>query len=242
MNGLPSLSGADRRQRERGRPPRPKLLTQLTQRIDAFIAKHVSSRGHYLVIVTLGILSCIGVWWSLSQRISLVDALTTDTLHFHKLGEEVDRLRALKTESDLAILRSQLAQAYESVLPGYTALAELLNTQSTAASNAGLQMSYRFLPEYPVGTLDHVLAAPLVVSVSAPGKDNHNGYAQLLAFAQHWHAQPWRQSLLTMEIIGEGKGASKLRIETELWFRTDEVEDHNRANDLAVSSSAGVGL
>ena len=242
MNGLPSLSGADRRQRERSRPPRPTLLTQLTQRIDAFIAKHVSSRGHYLVIVMVGILSCIGVWWSLSQRISLVDALTTDTLHFLKLSEEVDRLRALETESDLAILRTKLAKSYESVLPGYTALAELLNTQSTAATLAGLKMSYRFLPEYPVDTLDHVLAAPLVVSVSVPGKDNHNGFAQLLAFAQHWHAQPWRQSLVAIEFIGEGKGASKLRIETELWFQANQVDGHGRDNDLALSSSAEVGL
>ncbi|HBR97598.1 MAG TPA: hypothetical protein DD979_09515 [Gammaproteobacteria bacterium] len=196
---------------------------RLSRFVDHVIKQYIQTRGRYFLFILLGIVSCVGVWWSLNHRISLVDALTADTLRYLKLAEDVERLRALDLDTELVLLRQRVHDANGLVLPGYTALADFLNTQSAAAMSAGLEMSYRFLPEYDVEGLESVRAAPLVFSLVVPGKDKHNGFGKLLAFGRHLHEQPWRQSLTSMEVVGQGGGAQKMRIETALWVRVDDT-------------------
>ena len=225
----------DRRNNKRSRPPAPAALLRMQQIADRFIARYWQSSAAGLLVIVLGIGSCVGVWWSLSHRISLLDAISADTIRYLKLAEDVERLQHRNMTQKISALRHEVSEAEKNVLTGYRGIADLLLEQDMLAASAGLELSYRLMPEQEVPEIENTRSVPVLFNLSIPGEIKFNGFAKLLAFSRHLNAAPWRHNLTSIEINGDGEGAQKMVLQTEFWFRTDEPlnSDASRLAGLA---------
>ena len=233
----------DRRQNRRSGPPPPAFLLRMRQFTDRMIARHLQSSLAGLFVAVLGVASCMGVWWSLTHRISLLDAISADTVRYLKLAEDVERLQGRSMVEKITDLRQHVAEAEKNILNGYRPIADFLLEQDVLAASAGLDFSYRLLPEQDVSEIDNTRSVPVILDLTIPGEIKVNGFAKLLAFSRHLQAINWRQNLISMEITGDGEGAQKMSLQTELWFRTDEPLNSGASKVAGFTiNHEGVGL
>ncbi|MEM9604486.1 MAG: hypothetical protein AAGA11_16595 [Pseudomonadota bacterium] len=210
---------AENRRKQPRRKPAAAGLKRVSQLLDQGLARFGSFRGATWVLALLTLASGVGVWWSMTQRLGKIEALTANSNSQIGLSDEINRLRALGIDTQIEAVQRELDREQERLFPDHQTMAAYLSEKSASAKSVGMELSYRILENRDVTALPGVKVAPVVLTLAVGTRYQETGFARMLSFLLDMRQQRWRHELVSAAVNGEVGGATTLVAEIELWFK-----------------------
>lgn len=213
-----------------------RLKTQ-TERVSGFIVKSgikgLIKGVHELLVkrAALGILfitsfstlSIFIIWWSLSERISVIDEKNAKMSALAVIEHEVLELEKSWSDDDFEKLMGDISESERYIFPHYTRVAEWLFDEAGFAKQAGLGLKYYLSDVVADNELEGVEMVPIKIQLKSLNTGSNNGYWKMMDFLKRMDRTTWKHEIVTVNMGSEGEGASKMDIQFNVWMKAPNI-------------------
>lgn len=172
-----------------------------------------------LFITFFSTFSIFAIWWSLSERISVIDEKNLKMSAVAVLEHEVLELEKSWSEEDFEKLMGDISESERYIFPHYKRVAEWLYEEGDIAKDAGLDLQYYFSEVESDLELEGVDMVPIKIKLKPSKYDSKNGYWKMMAFLKRMDRTSWKHEIVTANMGSEGKGATKMNIQFNVWMQ-----------------------
>lgn len=182
-----------------------------------------------LFITFFSALSISAIWWSLSERISVIDEKNAKMSAVAVLEHEVLELEKSWSDEDFEKLLGDISESERYIFPHYTSIAEWLYEEGGFAKDVGLELKYYLSDVVSDHELEGVDMVPIKIQLKPSTVETDNGYWKMMDFLKRMDRSTWKHEIVTANMGSEGEGASKMDIQFNVWMQTSNARTSRHA-------------
>lgn len=172
-----------------------------------------------LFITFFSTFSIFAIWWSLSERIAVIDDKNSKMSAVAVLEHEVLELEKSWSEEDFEKLMGDISESERYIFPHYKSVAEWLYEEGDFAKNAGLDLKYYLSEVQSDNELEGVDMVPIKIKLKPSKSSSKNGYWKMMEFLRRMDRTSWKHEIVIANMGSEGEGATKMDIQFNVWMQ-----------------------
>lgn len=172
-----------------------------------------------LFITFFSTFSIYAIWWSLSERISVIDEKNSKMSAVAVLEHAVLELEKSWSDEDFEKLMGDISESERYIFPHYTSVAEWLYEESGYAGAAGLELKYYLSDLIPDNGLEGVDMVPIKIQLKPSKVELQRGYWKMMDFLKRMDRTSWKHEIVNVNMGSEGSGATKMDIQFNVWMQ-----------------------
>jgi len=212
--------------RQVDRPPNPPA-TWLVQ-ADQLTARMMSNLRHHWkgrIVFTLLFVLCLGsLWWSLYERLPMLDGSKTYMKHLNHLQSEVEILKQQWRDARVVEVNDALARYETMLMPDMESVDAWIKQVMVQANMADMSVSYVIGDlEMPSIALNGVRFLRLSMTIES-SKDDLS-LSSLMTFFNGMTAGLWHVDVVQLEMDGQSEGVEKITVTLRVWMKASDELD-----------------
>ncbi|GAV20723.1 hypothetical protein MMIC_P1696 [Mariprofundus micogutta] len=184
-----------------------------------------------IVLIALILLSIGVIWWSINERLELLNGAKSISQQQETMRREIDHLQLKWSAQNHEKIAEDLAAAENKLMPDQNSLAEWLEKFIAKAQKQRINLIYNVGRAHPTPQkLGNVHLVPIQI-ILRPSRDlnQRNAYKKILDFAKSITNSSWRMDVTSASVTGSSDQLDQLEMYVEMWMRSTPLQIDNIA-------------
>jgi len=188
-------------------------------RVDHILARIRGRTVARFIVVVLTITAMAMLWWSLTQRLPLMNEAESTIQRALAVQNDVIQLRQAWPKEAAEAVAEQADEARKKLTIGYEGVA--MRIEKLKAMTDGRGLGFQYALSEPLGAALDGLEGVYVVNLSLQitASDQRGAYAAMLDFVRQVSEQTERIDVVSLAMRGSPQGVLQAEIGLELWAR-----------------------
>ena len=207
----------DRREKSRKSPPKTSIRIKAQRILNSVAYKIYASRIYQLIFGLMTLASIFLLWFTLSERISLINQNYENIGRMGELESELIRTQQLWSSDRMDEISESIRNADQRrVFADYQNLATWLFEKNTLANQLSLDFSYQ-LGESKKAQIDNTLEVPIAITLKAGNRAEDNSFNQLMTFTRYIVSSSWYVDIQEASIENNNNDIKEMKLRISIW-------------------------